>query len=97
MGFNMSYFSQFGAGNIKSIQRGVTGSTAAGSTDTITITSVDTNKSILMNLGVRVTNSGSPEYGSQGYFTLDNSTTIIFTNGTVGQNCSGSWQLVEYY
>ena len=93
----MSYFSQFGAGNIKSIQRGVSGLVNAGSVDSITISSVDTSKSILMNLGVRVTNSGSPEYGAQGYFTLANSTTIVFTNGVVGQQCAGSWQIVEYY
>lgn len=93
----MSVFTQFAAGNIKSIQRGVSGSVNAGSTEAITITSVDTAKSILMNLGVRVTNSGSPEYGGQGYFTLTNSTTITFTNGAAGQPCAGSWQIVEYY
>jgi hypothetical protein len=97
MGNGMSFFTQFGAGNIKSIQRGVSGSVAAGATESITITSVDTSKSILMNLGVRVTVTGSPEWGSQGYFTLANSTTIVFTNGVVGQSCGGSWQLVEYY
>jgi len=97
MGNGMSYFSQFGAGNIKSIQRGVSGSVAAGSVESITISSVDTAKSVLMNLGVRVTVPGSPEYGSQGYFTLANSTTIIFTNGSNGQSCAGSWQIVEYY
>ena len=93
----MSVFTQFAAGNIKSIQRGVTGSVSAGSTESITITSVDTSKSILTNLGVRVTGSGSPEWGSQGYFTLSNSTTIVFTMGSVGQPNAGSWQLVEYY
>jgi hypothetical protein len=97
MGNGMSYFSQFGAGNIKSIQRGVTGSVLAGAVESITITSVDTSKSILTNLGVRVTNTGSPEWGSQGYFTLANSTTIVFTMGSVGQPNAGSWQLVEYY
>lgn len=93
----MSYFSQFGAGNIKSIQRGVSGGVNAGSVESITITSVNTSKSILTNLGVGVTNSGSPVYGAQGYFTLANSTTIIFTNGAFGQPNAGSWQLVEYY
>jgi hypothetical protein len=93
----MSVLTQFVGGGIKSIQRGVSGSVNAGSTEAITITSVDTSKSILMNLGVRVTNSGSPEYGSQGYFTLTNSTTITFTNGSHGQPCAGSWQIVEYY
>lgn len=82
---------------IKSIQRGVTGSVVATGTESITISSVDTSKSILTNLGVRITTSGSPEWGSQGYFTLANSTTIVFTMGVVGQPNAGSWQLVEYY
>lgn len=93
----MSVLTQFVGGGIKSIQRGVTGSVAANSTEAITITSVDTSKSVLTYLGTRVTVSGSPEYGAQGYFTLTNSTTITFTNGVAGQSCGGSWQLVEYY
>lgn len=96
MGFDMSYFSQFGAGNIKSIQRGVTGSVAAGGTESITITSVNTSKSILMNLGSTAEQTAT-YFSAQGYFTLSNATTIVFTMGATGNSCKGSWQLVEYY
>lgn len=92
----MSVFTQFAAGNIKSIQRGVTGSVVASGTESITISSVDTNKSILMNLGVATTGTGT-FYAAQGYFELTNSTTITFTNGAGSNSVKGAWQLVEYY
>lgn len=92
----MSVFTQFAAGNIKSIQRGVTGSVAAGGTESITITSVDTSKSILMNLGTSAETTGT-YFSAQGYFTLSNATTIVFTVGAQGVSCKGSWQIVEYY
>jgi hypothetical protein len=92
----MSVFTQFAAGNIKSIQRGVTGSVVASGTETITISSVDTGKSILMNLGVATTGTGT-FYTAQGYFELTNSTTITYTNGAGSNSCKAAWQIVEYY
>jgi hypothetical protein len=96
MGNGMSFFTQFGAGNIKSIQRGVTGSVVVSGSEAITISSVDTGKSILMNLGVATTNTGT-FYTAQGYFELTNSTTITFYNGGGSNSCKGAWQIVEYY
>ena len=91
----MSYFSQFGAGNIKSIQRGVSGSAGPSAPVSITITSVDTGKSILMNLGTTATQTGT-FFSGQGVFELTNATTITFSV-SAGVYCLGSWQLVEYY
>jgi len=81
---------------IKSIQRGVTGSVAATGTESITISSVDTNKSILTNLGTTATNTAT-YFTAQGYFELTSSTNINFQNGSSGNSVKGAWQLVEYY
>jgi len=95
MGYNMSVLTQFGAGNIKSIQRGVTGTTNAGTPTTASITSVDTAKSILMNLGTTAVTTGT-FFGGHGIFELTNATTITFTVDA-GVSCRGSWQIVEYF
>lgn len=92
----MSVLTQFVGGGIKSIQRGVTGSVVVSGTETITINSVDTSKSVLINLGVTTTNTGT-FYTAQGYFELTNSTTITFYNGGGSNSCKGAWQIVEYY
>ena len=81
---------------IKSIQRGVTGSVVANGTESITISSVDTSKSILTNLGTATTNTGT-FYTAQGYFELTSSTNINFQNGGGSNSVKGAWQLVEYF
>ena len=93
----MSYFSQFGAGNIKSIQRGVTDYTGSSGV-TITISSVNTGKSILSNLGVAMqSGSTSTSSANSGYFEFINSTTIFFSGAPGGLSTKGAWQVVEYY
>ena len=96
MGDCMSVLTQFVGGGIKSIQRGVTGYVVVSGTEAITINSVDTSKSVLINLGVATTNTGT-FYTAQGYFELTNSTTITFYNGGGSNSCKGAWQIVEYY
>jgi len=78
-------------GSIKAIYRGTITS------NTATITAVDTTKSILMNLGGYGTDSGSVNVGSIPYLELTNSTTITASRAS---GCSGtskvSYQLVEF-
>lgn len=84
----------FGGRAIKSIQRGVTGLLTG--TTTVTISSVDTAKTILW---------GAPGLGAQAGtavmpgITLTNSTTITinFSGGAISGNNFTSWQVVEYY
>lgn len=102
----MSNLSQFfgASGGIKSIQRGVI--SAQSTPTTVTISAVDTSKSILYFLG----NTSGLGVLSLGYFTvlsriqLTNSTTITCTGspivpGTLSSSTTYgtvSWQLVEY-
>ena len=93
----MSYFSQFGAGNIKSIQRGVTGFVGTSGL-TITISSVNTSKSILSNNGVQMQGgSTSANSANSGYFEFIDGTTIFFSGPGGGLSTKGAWQIVEYY
>ena len=92
----MSVLTQFIGGGIKSVQRGVTGSVVVSGTETITFNAVDTSKSVLINLGVATTNTGT-FYTAQGYLELTNSTTITYTNGGGSNSCKCAWQIVEYY
>ena len=100
----MSSASQFfGGGRIKSIQRGVatTSSLFSGFQD-VTITAVDTTKSILYHLGNPTGSTGSFTSVAINYtvmLTLENSTTIRANSGVSRSSspASVSWQLVEYF
>jgi hypothetical protein len=74
----MSTLSQFGGGGIKSTQRG------NSSNGTVTISAVDTTKSMLRNLG---NGNGTSSV------VLTNSTTITVS----GASGSTSWELTEFY
>jgi hypothetical protein len=84
-------------GSIKAIYRGTITLVYSNTSNTATITAVDTTKSILMNLGGYGTDSGSVNVGSIPYLELTNSTTITASRAS---GCSGtskvSYQLVEF-
>jgi hypothetical protein len=90
----MSVFTQFVSGNIKSIQRG-TLSFGTSSTASATITTVNTDKSILFNLGMQ--GSGTTFDRGSGRISLENSTTISAVRFGDTSNGNISYQLVEYY
>ena len=81
----------FGSG-IKLVQRGT--KTVASTSDTVTVTEVNMDKSFL-------TSSWSASSGSLSYFVptvvLTNSTTLTFTVGAAVQDAIISWEVVEYF
>lgn len=102
----MSSLSQFAqSGKIKSIQRGVVSIGTGVSSSSVTITAVDTSKSILHYLGQSSAayNSGYGTFGSgaaaTAYLTLTNSTTITASRVIAGTNNTQyiGYQIVEYY
>jgi hypothetical protein len=97
----MSTLSQFAGGGIKSVQRGTTSVTT---TSTVTISSVDTSKSVV----IATVKSGTNRYVTVDAWwactastALTNSTTITLTNGAYSTSTHGTsdvaWQVVEYY
>jgi hypothetical protein len=102
----MSSLSQFAqSGKIKSIQRGIITIGTSSSSSSVTITAVDTSKSVLHYLG-QSTSSYSSGYGSFGsagsadaYLSLTNSTTITASRVISGTDITQyiSYQIVEYY
>jgi len=105
----MSNLSQFGfGGGIKSIQRGIitlSGGTLGGGTSSSTISSVNTDKSILYLLGYSTASTNTIQddgINRMAYLTLTNSTTITAsgadnTFSVYYHPLYVSWQLVEYY
>lgn len=93
----MSVLSQFGGGGgIKSIQRGVV--TLFGGAESVSITLVNTSKSILYHLGqsTSATSSGpGTAVNNDTYLTLTSGTIITVFGG--GSSQIVSWQVVEYY
>ena len=80
---------------IKSIQRGTIAITSASS-NTATITSVDTAKTELRLLGYSVNNTGTQQHVPR--ITLTNATTVTATRDTsAGDTTTVSFELTEYY
>jgi len=97
----MSTLSQFaGGGGVKSVQRGTASVTT---TNTVTISSVDTSKSVVIATVKSGTNQYSfdnARWACTASTALTNSTTITLTNGAGGNifgTSSVDWQVVEYY
>ena len=77
---------------IESIQRGVQWN-GAGSTASITISSVDTSKSFVSFLGERI----NDDERSHTCFWLDSATTLKMRSyGIWNSWCEGSWEVIEY-
>ena len=102
----MSSLSQFAqSGKIKSIQRGIITIGTSSSSSSVTITAVDTSKSVLHYLGQSTSsyNSGYGTFGSgssvDAYLSLTNSTTITASRVVSSANYTQyiSYQIVEYY
>lgn len=83
-----------GGGFIKSIQRGVISITAGNTSATATITSVNTSKSILFDLGASVTNNTNE---SDARLALTNATTVTATRQGNTGTTEKAFQVVEYY
>ncbi len=84
----------FGVG-IKNIQRGTISVTNGNTTNTDTITSVDTAKSLLTHLGDF--SDTSALQSSRGYIELTNATTITATRSGSTDTWTVSYEVVEYY
>lgn len=89
---------------IKSIQRGVLVITGTNQTGTVTITSVDTDKSVVIYGGTKQhrQDNWSLSLSPDAYLTLTNSTTVTVTryyhSGSPGVvQTDLPWQVVEYY
>ncbi len=80
-------------GSIKSIQRGTITITGAVTSQTATITSVDTTKSQLRMLGCSVTTS----VNEIAYLALTNAPTITATRAASANTTVISWELTETY
>ena len=103
----MSSLSQFAqSGRIKSIQRGLITIGTSSSSASITITSVNTSKSVLHYLGQSTAPlSTGPSYyygtayNADAYLTLTNSSTITASRTVTGADNTQyiSYQIVEYY
>ena len=86
---------QFAPGVIKRIQTGTITLTAATS-NTATISEINTAKSVLTNVGYYST---SYRYVSDymGYFAMTNSTTVTLSRAVADLNMIGSFQVVEFF
>ena len=85
--------STFPPGSIKSIQRGTISIGSGTSSATATISSVDTSKAVIENLGVR--GNGAVPAGT---IELTNSTTVTAHRGyDMGLITVHAYQVVEYY
>jgi len=79
---------------IKSIQRGVIQIDNAASTDTATISSVDTTRSMISFLGYQTNDTLATN--TRGSFTLTNATTVTFTRMGAANSIIGSYEVIEY-
>lgn len=86
----MSFFK-----GIKSIQRGTVSITQPATSNTATITAVDTSKALLSFLGI---NSDGTNFGYGARIVLTNATTITMTKSGNDTNSNViSYEVVEYY
>lgn len=82
---------------IKSVQRGTSSITNGSSYTTVTISSVNTNKSLLVITG-SLYNSSSTNLGDyQVDAVLTNSTTITLTRTNATNGTTVPWQVIEFY
>lgn len=79
---------------IKSIQRGTIAITSTNQTNTATITSVDTAKSILIHLGQK---SGGSDSSQVAYLELTDATTVTASREGTSSTLTVSYEVVEYY
>ena len=96
----MAVLSQFGfGGGIKSIQRGST--TLTGNSDTVTISSVNTAKSIVIaTYRSGRTKEDTTNYAVSASAVLTNSTTLTVYRGRASPNVDNptlDWQVVEFF
>ncbi len=90
----MSYFS---ASVIKSIQRGIVTIPDGSSTATISLTTVDTTKTVVNFLGASYTWTAPGSYQSTMYrLQLTNATTLTATRDSTGGTLNVSYEIVEF-
>lgn len=89
---------EFHPGVLRSVQRGSIALSASVSTNTATVTSVDTNKAWLINRGTYVNVAAADAY-ILGRFLLSNATTITFERWTNDglTTLTGFYDLVEFF
>ena len=89
----------FGGRAIKSVQRGILTIASSSATGTATITSVDTNKSVLRFLSYTTGWSANVEGLRIPRIILTNSTTVTGTRAfaVTDETLNISWDLTEYY
>ena len=78
---------------VKTLQRGT--KVLAATSDTVTVTAVDTAKSLLL-MNFECDNVAVIPGDAFVRGTLTNGTTLTFTKGTATGNSTISWQLVEF-
>jgi hypothetical protein len=89
---------EFVPGVIKSIQAGTITVSGAATSNTATVTAVDTAKSILLPLGMTTTYVGAMSDASINHrMSLTNATTVTMFNGTGSDDRIGSYMLVELF
>ena len=84
----------FGGGAIKSIQRGVCGSYTDSKEQTVTISEVNTSKSIVL---LSCTSQSSSSYGHSGVCLLSFTPTTFSFKPTEKATSKVSWQVIEFY
>ena len=91
----MSTLTQFTGSGIKSIQRGTISISNALSA-TATITSVNTNKSMVSFLGFTETSTLTDNRGAA-YIVLTNATTVTANRLTSSNTTTVSYEVIEFY
>lgn len=91
----MSLFTQFAPNSIKSIQRGVISITNGNTSNTATITSVDTTKSLLNYLGGNASSGNASDAAAR--IVLTDATTITANRTGSNNSASFGYEIVEYY
>jgi len=92
----MSTLSQFSGGGVKNVQRGTISIIGLVTSNTATINSVNTSKTMINYLG-NTTNVASNLYNP--YLTLTNSTTVTAqrNSATSGAVTTVSYEVIEFY
>lgn len=89
---------EFAPGVLKSVQSGTITVTGASTSNTATITSVDTNKSVVLNNGFSTTYNGIITDASlNGSMRLTNATTVTFAQPTGSTTRVGGYLVLEFY
>lgn len=91
----MSTLSQFAAGGIKSIQRGII--TMSGTSTTATISSVDVNKAFVSYLGQSTGTTSTDPTRYRARLALTSSTQVTATIGSSIGNSTLSYEVIEFY